>query len=181
MHSETRRGAFMALGLATAWALLVIAVPVTFAAQGHGTERGAWSTGLATVTYLAGGVICHQQPARSFSLRGTQLPVCARCAGLYLAAPFGLVWGVGTSAGWKGRTFGSVARVRGGWRPVQIALAVTALPTAATWGAEVVGLLSSSNGVRAVAAIPLGFSIAATVGLALCVPRRAYAVHPPRA
>jgi len=44
----------------------------------------------AAVVYLAGGRICHQRPERSFATRDVQWPVCARCSGLYLAAPFQL-------------------------------------------------------------------------------------------
>ena len=48
--------------------------------------QGPW----ATVVYLAGGRICHQLPERSFHTHGVAWPVCARCSGLYLAAPFGV-------------------------------------------------------------------------------------------
>jgi uncharacterized membrane protein YeiB len=179
MPSETRRGAVGALGLATAWALLVVGVPVAFATQGHDTPRSGYRTVVATATYLAGSVICHQQPTRSFYLRGTQLPVCARCAGLYLAAPFGAAWVLGTRARSRRRTSGfAVAGAPERWRGVQIALAVAALPTGVTWGAEFFGLLSPSNMVRAVAAIPLGFSVAAAVGLAVWVPKRAGVIQP---
>ena len=37
----------------------------------------------AAVMYAAGSFICHQIPERSFHLDGIQLPVCARCFGLY--------------------------------------------------------------------------------------------------
>jgi hypothetical protein len=40
----------------------------------------------AFFVYLAGGVLCHQLPARSFSLWGSQMPVCARCTGIYAGA-----------------------------------------------------------------------------------------------
>lgn len=46
---------------------------------------------LSLPVYLAGGMLCHQDPARSFVLDGHQLPVCARCTGLHLAVPFGLL------------------------------------------------------------------------------------------
>jgi uncharacterized membrane protein len=39
-----------------------------------------------TIEYAVGGLICHQQPARSFHLAGVQLPVCARCTGIYAGA-----------------------------------------------------------------------------------------------
>jgi len=41
----------------------------------------------ALSVYAAGGVVCHQLPDRSFLLWGHQLPVCARCTGIYAAIP----------------------------------------------------------------------------------------------
>jgi peptidoglycan/LPS O-acetylase OafA/YrhL len=37
-------------------------------------------------TYAIGSLICHQRPERSFRLAGSQLPVCARCTGIYAGA-----------------------------------------------------------------------------------------------
>src|SRR5437867_4112806 len=34
-------------------------------------------------TYLVGSLLCHQRPERSFFLWGSQMPVCARCMGIY--------------------------------------------------------------------------------------------------
>src|SRR5262245_16870995 len=40
----------------------------------------------AALPYAIGAVICHQQSARSFALWSQQLPVCARCTGIYVGA-----------------------------------------------------------------------------------------------
>ena len=37
-------------------------------------------------TYLVGSFLCHQRPERSFFLWGSQMPVCARCIGIYAGA-----------------------------------------------------------------------------------------------
>jgi len=37
-------------------------------------------------TYLVGYAVCHQLPSHSFHLGGRQLPLCARCTGIYLGA-----------------------------------------------------------------------------------------------
>ena len=37
-------------------------------------------------TYLVGSLLCHQRPERSFFLWGSQMPVCARCLGIYAGA-----------------------------------------------------------------------------------------------
>jgi len=41
---------------------------------------------LAVAVYGLGSVICHQRADRSFHLFAEQLPVCARCTGLYAGA-----------------------------------------------------------------------------------------------
>src|SRR5262245_11474962 len=41
---------------------------------------------LAAAVYAVGSVVCHQRPERSFFLWGRQLPVCARCTGIYVGA-----------------------------------------------------------------------------------------------
>ena len=61
---------------------------------------------LAALTYGIGGFICHQMPERSFHLGGLQIPVCARCLGIY--AGFALTAGaqrddVGFALGTTGR------------------------------------------------------------------------------
>jgi uncharacterized membrane protein len=96
----------------------------------------------SAVIYTASSRICHQRPERSFSLAGTQLPVCARCFGLYFAGALGAVT--------------ALAMRRRLSLPFRGVLAVAAIPTAVTWGAEVAGLMPFSNTARAVAALPLG-------------------------
>ena len=111
---------------------------------------------LATV-YAIGGVICHQRPERSFFLDGHQLPVCARCTGLYLSGAVGLV-------GWW-----SLKMARR-WRPIAIdprlvvrLLLIAAVPTAISLIGAQVGWWNGSNLTRAVLAIPLGVSAGAIV------------------
>ena len=41
---------------------------------------------LSAAVYEIGSLICHQLPNRSFYFWGAQLPVCARCTGLYVGA-----------------------------------------------------------------------------------------------
>ena len=41
-------------------------------------------------TYAFGDVWCHQKSERSFFIRGNQMPVCARCIGIFLGVFFGL-------------------------------------------------------------------------------------------
>jgi len=102
-----------------------------------------------TAVYIVGSKICHQIADRSFHTNGVQWPVCARCAGLYLAAPIGAV--VAILARRRPRLWGAAA-----W-PIFI---VAAAPTIVTLAIEWPGLGSPSNLTRALAALPLGAAIA---------------------
>jgi uncharacterized membrane protein len=101
---------------------------------------------LAGAAYLAGSLICHQLPERSFHLGGAQLPVCARCVGIYAGVALAIVM---------------ARRVR--WSASRTAVAVAAVPTMATVLLEWVGLWHTSNAVRFSAGVPLGASVALVV------------------
>lgn len=116
------------------WTGLLIATPLAVA-------RDAFVIP-AAVVYTASSRICHQRPERSFHMAGIQLPVCARCFGLYAAGALGVL------IAWGSR--------RGPGRRARLVLLLSALPTAATWLLEIVGLAAFSNVARAVAALPLG-------------------------
>jgi uncharacterized membrane protein len=126
---------------ALAWPLLLASVVWT---RQDGSQP-LWTTAV----YLIGSRICHQLADRSFHTNGVQWPVCARCAGLYLAAPVGAV--VALVARQRPRLWHASA-----W-PIFIGAAV---PTMATLAIEWSGLGAPSNVVRAVAALPLGAAIA---------------------
>lgn len=120
------------------WVLLLVAAPVAIAS----------SQGLAVVpaalAYSAGSFVCHQQAARSFTIAGRQMPVCARCTGLYASAFVGGMVGLLTRRR---------VSVRARW-----ILLVAALPTAISWTADRIGMTHTTNGTRALLAIPLGLA-----------------------
>jgi uncharacterized membrane protein len=126
---------------AMAWPLLLASV--VWARQDG--SQPLWTT----VVYLVGSKICHQIAERSFHTNGVQWPVCARCAGLYLAAPIGAV--VAIAARRRSRMWAAPA-----W-PIFI---VAAVPTLVTLAIEWPGLGAPSNLTRALAALPLGAAIA---------------------
>lgn len=101
----------------------------------------------AAVVYVAAGQVCHQMPERSFHSHGAKWPVCARCAGLYLAAPFGALW------------FRRRSVARGGARSPVMVFAIAAVPTALTLVWEWTGLGTPPNVIRLVSALPLGAAI----------------------
>ena len=108
----------------------------------------------AFFVYLAGGVLCHQLPARSFSVWGSQMPVCARCTGIYAGAAVTAI----------------VATVRA-FRPPRAdtwvgpydkraALVLAALPTILTLVYEWITGHTPANWIRAAAGVPIGVIVA---------------------
>ena len=111
---------------------------------------------VAAGPYAMGRLICHQRAERSFHMWDVQLPVCARCLGLYAAAPLGFVWPLAAVRRGRGRRSAA-------WRgPVLMAAAPTAVAVALEW----LGIASPDAWVRAVAALPLGAVAAGAVGSA---------------
>jgi hypothetical protein len=70
--------------LAVVWAVMV--PMASFAASRSTSLFSSAGFAFALVVYRIGSLICHQRPERSFSLFGAQLPVCARCTGIYAGA-----------------------------------------------------------------------------------------------
>lgn len=100
---------------------------------------------LTLAAYHAGSLVCHQRPERSFHLAGIQLPVCARCFGLYLSGAVGL-------------TLATRRRRQISTRGARLFLALAALPIAATVALEWLGVLQTSNIQRLITGLPLGFA-----------------------
>lgn len=124
--------------------------------------------------YAVGAVICHQIPERSFHLAGSQLPVCARCLGIYAGAAAAAaihVLGVfvGDSARWRTLSPRVARRV----------FLATALPTVVTVALEWAGLWRGTNLVRATVGVVVGIggalvvmSAVATLHYSGCLRRR---------
>ena len=71
--------AVLAVALTTGWVVLLVATPVL----------PGWA---GAAVYGVGSFICHQLPDRSFHLAGFQLPVCARCMGIYAGVSCGMAY-----------------------------------------------------------------------------------------
>ena len=135
---------------------------------------------LAGVAYLAGSLVCHQLPERSFHLGASQLPVCARCLGIYGGLGVIMVfWVLGS------RVPGSA--VQGSTVPGSRAVLIAgAIPTAATLAFEWLGMWEPSNVARVLAGVPLGAVVAFVVVGAVaklhyepCAPQRPIAPRRP--
>jgi uncharacterized membrane protein len=112
---------------------------------------------LVAFAYVVGSVICHQLPDRSFFIDGRQLPVCARCTGLYLSGVAGILAWLIVKSAWR-------------WRPIAISprealwiVAGAAVPTAISYVTGVAGVWDGSNLTRALFAVPLGLAAGAVV------------------
>jgi uncharacterized membrane protein len=119
------------------WLAVILAAPF-----GLATGRGQLPTFAA---YQIGSIVCHQRPERSFHLAGMQMPVCARCFGLYLAGAAGLV-------------FAWISRLRVPGNLTKVMMATAAVPMVATVALEVVGAITTTNVVRMSTGLPLGFA-----------------------
>jgi len=131
--------------LAVALLLAMVAWPAAMAASV--IERGRTHAVWTSAVYLLASAICHQRPERSFSTSGVQWPVCARCSGLYIAAPFGALFAL---AG--GRAEADRTRTR-------VGVLLLSLPTLITFLIEFAGIAHVANLARAAAALPLGAAI----------------------
>jgi uncharacterized membrane protein len=116
---------------------------------------------LSAMTYLAGSLPCHQQPARSFHRNGAQYPVCARCHGLYAGALAGIIgWALIAGARRAPSTHADLTRQRA---LVRRALMIAAVPTALTVALAWLHVWDAPNVMRAALAVPLGAVVAAVI------------------
>lgn len=118
---------------AVVWVALLIVAP--------------WFPREMALAYEFAARICHQKPERSFHLAGIQLPVCARCFGLYVSGA------VAAAAAWLS-TRGQRAALDA--PTARLVFGAAALPTIVTVALEWLGLAYPSNMARAIAALPLG-------------------------
>src|SRR5204862_3245268 len=103
---------------------------------------------LAGALYALGSRICHQRPERSFHLLAAQLPVCARCLGIYAGGAAGSL--LATRARirpWSNRLLPRTLLIGG------------SIPTALTLVFEWSDEWRAPNLARAAAGVPLGFVI----------------------
>jgi Predicted membrane protein (DUF2085) len=123
----------------------------------------------AALPYAIGAIVCHQQPDRSFALWSRQLPVCARCAGIYAGAALLSLIVLTFRRGKVAQGFlGPPKRVtREGASRARTLLLIAALPTIATLVYEWAASAAPPNAVRAFAGVPLGAAVALLIQTAL--------------
>jgi uncharacterized membrane protein len=127
----------MVAAAAVAWFLFLVAAPVAPAP-------------LAAAAYALASLVCHQMPTRSFHYGAVQLPVCARCIGLYGGAAIGAI------------VFAAEERRLGALSP-RGALIAGALPVIVTVALEQAHAWAPGNVIRAMTGIVLGLAAAFVV------------------
>ena len=133
----------VAVLLTTSWIALLVTAPV----------MPGWAG--ATV-YGFGSLICHQISERSFHLFGFQLPVCARCLGIYVGISCGAIYV------WiRARTREGILSIAP--RTARRLAVLAAVPTLATVALETAGMWFPSNLTRAFAGLPFGGLVALVV------------------
>jgi uncharacterized membrane protein len=137
-------------GLSAGWALAIGSAPVL----ADSSRVGAILAGLA---YVAGSILCHQLPDRSFHVSGAQLPVCARCTGLYVGGALG----AGAWLIWRHLLHNPPSAID----PKRAAymVAIASAPTALTVMTAAAGIWDLSNAGRAALALPLGLAAGAVI------------------
>jgi uncharacterized membrane protein len=150
------------IAAAVVWAL---AVPLSAFAAAY--EYGGGPGDLfALAVYAVSGFVCHQRPERSFHLWAVQLPVCARCTGIYAGAAIVLViasvMSKTSAASRSGRTLSATVRLK---MPAiaRLVLIAAAAPTVATLAYEWTARDAPGNWVRAAAGLVLGGGVAAVI------------------
>ena len=102
---------------------------------------------VSATIYEIGSLICHQRPERSFHLWGAQLPVCARCVGIYVGGAVAAVAAIASQGrGWQDSLVGRAMP----------AVLVGAIPSVVTLIYEWTTGVPSGNWTRSIAGFPLG-------------------------
>jgi uncharacterized membrane protein len=166
---------------AATWALLLLLAPF-MASRSHAT---AFGTALVIAVYAVGSVVCHQLRERSFHLWIAQMPVCARCTGIYFGAAATAIATIGSQAvGGRARLKGSRSTEKGSRstepqgipnetrarasrdeglalrrRALHI-LALAVAPTLATLAFEWTTGHTPANWIRFAAGVPIGVAVA---------------------
>jgi hypothetical protein len=140
---------------AIAWAL---ALPLAAWAAARPAPSLTLSA-FVVAAYGLGSVVCHQLPTRSFHLWARQLPVCARCMGIYGGGALAAIASIISRARLVRTTAGPTHPAHQ-THPAHLTCLAAALPTVVTLAYEWTGGGTPADWVRALAGAPLGALVA---------------------
>jgi uncharacterized membrane protein len=135
------RRAFVAASLV--WAPLLVVVPF-LASRSHASSL---ATATVVAVYGMGSLVCHQLPERSYRLWSAQMPVCARCAGIYAGAALAALAALASAA-------------RPAVRRARLILAAAVAPSLLTLVYEWTAGRAPANAIRFAAGLPIGIAVA---------------------
>ena len=157
----------------TAIRSILVAAPVVWLAALFGAlviasraSVGVPLYALSAALYEMGSLVCHQLSGRSFHLWGAQMPVCARCTGLYIGA---------AAAALTAIRIDHVVQ-RQVWDRARELLLVSATPTAVTLIFEWLSGVTPGNWTRAAAGFPFG-AIVMLIVVAATTPGSLVEIH----
>ena len=138
---------------AIAWAAL-LPLATWAASRPHPSSL---SYSFAFVVYGFGSFVCHQRPERSFHLWSMQMPVCARCAGIYAGGAFAALAVLLT----RRKAAAEVVRPAADFDvDIRFAFVASALPTVATLLYEWTTGRMPSGAIRGISGAVVGAMVA---------------------
>lgn len=137
-----------------AYVLIAIAIFVPWALLSLGRHDPGFLS-ISDTIYQFFSFFCHQLPERSLFLDGIKMPVCARCASIYVATALGLAFF--RLKGYGRREF------RMNW----LLFALLFVPTALDGFTQLFGWRESTNLLRLVTGFPYGLGYAYGIAWAL--------------
>jgi hypothetical protein len=134
------------------------------ASRPHASPAG---TAFVLAVYGIGGLICHQLPERSYHLWAAQMPVCARCAGIYFGAAIAAIAAAAFGARGSPAAIRSPACIRSKAEDERLALlaprltlVISALPTVLTLVYEWTTGHMPAHWIRFAAGVSIGVAVA---------------------
>jgi hypothetical protein len=143
-----------------AWAVALPLAALAASRPHHGSAVYLFTLAV----YGIGSVVCHQIPTRSFHLWAAQMPVCARCTGIYAGAAAAAVMAFACLDSLRKAVEGAApGRSSSGLYNPRLVVALAAVPTLATLVYEWTTGSTPSNRTRAAAGACLGAAVAVVV------------------
>ena len=99
--------------------------------------------------YAFGDWWCHQKSSRSFFINENQMPVCARCIGIFFGLPLGILGALFIRMSIADENF---------YKKLLLILAIGFIPTAIDGGGQLIGLWESTNAGRVITGMLTGFA-----------------------